>query len=155
MKKPQRFTKKKGGPDIKQIFDTWIAGYAEKSVKQVMSIYEAEATFHEPCYPVQTFTDLSDWFRLDFARSGPRPTWKYSIESLDQCPELAVVVTRWQGFIDAGTDVQGEVRSLRSIDFLRPGPNGWRIFRTLNNPEPCPGAKQPARKKRRRKAKRR
>lgn len=125
------------GPNVKEIFDTWISGYAKEDAEQIMSLYEKGCIYSEPCYPHQTYEDLEAWFEFDFSRSGPRPTWKYEIESIDVGGDLAVVVSRWTGFTDYGTKVEAVVRRLRSIDFLRAGANGWTIFRTLNDPEPC------------------
>jgi len=126
-------------PNVKEIFDAWIAGYADEDVSKIMSVYHDDAIYSEPCYPNQTYSDLQSWFKFDFARSGVRPTWKYEIESMDVGGDLAVVVSHWLGYSDYGTKLQTEVRRLRSVDFFRAGPTGWAIFRTLNDPAPCGG----------------
>jgi hypothetical protein len=136
MKKPHGRGSQEG-PDVEAAFDTWRAGYAKLSVEQVMSIYDPGVMYTEPCYPAQDFEKLASWYKFDFARSGPRPTWKYQIETYEVSGTLAIVVSRWVGSTDAGTRVEAEVRRLRSIDIFKLGISGWKIVRTINDPEPC------------------
>ncbi len=129
------------GPDDKEIFGTWIAGYDAGNVDQVMSIFDKSLHYIEPCQPVQTYETLAAWYRNDFKRAGTRPTWTYVRESMEVGGNLAVIVSRWTAvtYLDG---FSADVEHLRSIDFLRHGDNGWKIFRTLNDPE-CSGEKPP------------
>ena len=142
------------GPNVKEIFETWIAGYAALNVDQVMSVMDRSVRYSEPCIKEQNFDSLTRWYKFDFERSGPRPSWVFQIESVDVGGDLAVVISHWSGFTDFGTRLQAEVRRFRSIDLLRLGADGWKIFRTINNPDPCflPQAPPGTRKKPRTKA---
>jgi hypothetical protein len=123
-------------PDANAIFDTWIAGYEARDVQKLMSIFDPDLRYHAPCQPVQDFESLENWFEYDFSRKDARPTWTYRIESLDWSGELAVIVSQWSGV----TNLDGfsaNLERLRSVDFLRLGEQGWRIFRTINDPECC------------------
>jgi hypothetical protein len=62
-------------------------------------------------------------------------------ESLEVGGDLAVIVSRWMAvtFLDG---FSADVEHLRSIDFLRRGADGWKIFRTINDPE-CTGEAPP------------
>jgi hypothetical protein len=137
------------GPDANAIFDTWVAGYESRDVGKVMSVFDADLQYIAPCQPVQDFKSLASWFRNDFGRGGPLPTWNYVVESVDSSGDLAVIVSRWASV----TEYEGflaDVRRLRSIDFLRQGAEGWKIFRTINDPEPCgPSPKSTSRVRRR------
>lgn len=146
MKKPFGRVKQ-DGPDVEAMFDTWKAGYAKLDVDKIMSIYDPGVVYVEPCYPPRDFEQLASWYKFDFSRSGPRPTWKYEIESYEASGTLAVVISRWSGATDAGTRVEAEVRRLRSIDIFKLGANGWKIVRTLNDPEPCESPPRPAKRK--------
>jgi len=125
------------GPNVKEIFETWIAGYKALNVDQVMSVMDRSVRYSEPCIKEQNFDSLSRWYKFDFERSGTRPSWQFTIESVDVGGDLAVVISQWSGFTDFGTRLQAEVRRFRSIDLLRNGADGWKIFRTVNNPDPC------------------
>lgn len=135
---------KNAKPDVHQLFDTWIAGYETRDTRKVMSIFDPDLRYHAPCQPAQDFESLESWFEYDFSRKDARPTWTYRIESVDYSGDLAVVVSQWSGV----TNLQGfsaNLEKLRSIDFLRFGENGWKIFRTINDPEACGAAPKPAR----------
>jgi ketosteroid isomerase-like protein len=124
------------GPDPKEIFGTWIAGYESGDVDEVMSVFDESLRYIAPCQPVQDFDALASWFRYDFKRTGPRPTWSFETDYVDVGGDLAVIVSRWT----ATTSYPGftaDVQRLRSIDFLRLGADGWKIFRTINDPESC------------------
>jgi len=126
-------------PNDRAIFDTWIAGYEARDVAKVMSIFDADIQYHAPCQPVQDFASLENWFEFDFGRKDARPTWTYKTESIDVSGDLAVIVSRWS----AVTNYDGfsaNLERLRSIDFLRFGDGGWKIFRTINDPEHCGNA---------------
>jgi hypothetical protein len=101
-----------------------------------MSIFDASLRYIAPCQPVQTFDTLAAWYRNDFKRTGPRPTWSFQTESIDVGGDLAVVVSRWTSVIYLD-GFSADLQRLRSIDFLRDGANGWKIFRTINDPECC------------------
>lgn len=143
------------GPDIKAIYDTWATGYQNADVDKIMSIYAPSAIFDDPCYAPKTYASLAAWFKFDFSRSGPRPTWKYEVESAESSGSLAFVISNWVGYTDFGKPQQAEVRRLRSVDFFRLGADGWKIFRTLNIPEACVGtdSKSPKKPKKPRKKK--
>lgn len=123
--------------NIEQIFETWIKGYAALNVDQVMSVFDRSIRFSESCIKEQTFDSLTRWYKFDFARSGPRPGWTFKIESSNVSGDLAVVISNWNGFTDLGTPQQAEVRRFRSVDLLRLGADGWKIFRTINVTDPC------------------
>ena len=123
-------------PDDKTIFGTWIDGYTTGDVAKLMSIFSADLRYIAPCEPEQTFESLANWYKYDFARKSPRPTWTFRTESVDWSGDLAVIVSNWSAVTDFG-GFQAEVHRLRSIDFLRFGEDGWKIFRTLNDPLPC------------------
>ena len=130
--KPIRITR----PNDKDIFGTWLRGYESGDVSQLMSIFSENLSYHEPCEPEQTFESLANWFKYDFSRKDPRPTWTFRTESIDVGGDLAVIVSRWMAVTDFG-GFRAEVRRLRSVDFLRFGEQGWKIFRTINDPLPC------------------
>jgi len=123
-------------PDDKTIFGTWIDGYTTGDVAKLMSIFSADLRYLAPCEPEQTFESLTNWYKYDIARKGPRPTWTFRIESNEWSGDFAVIVSTWSAVTDFG-GFQAEVHRLRSIDFLRFGEDGWKIFRTLNDPLPC------------------
>jgi hypothetical protein len=83
-----------------------------------MSVFSENLRYIEPCEPEQTFESLANWYKYDFARPDPRPTWTFRTESVDVGGDLAVIVSRWMAVTDYG-GFQAEVRRLRSIDFLR------------------------------------
>jgi ketosteroid isomerase-like protein len=62
-------------------------------------------------------------------------------ESLEVGGDLAIIVSRWMAvtYLDG---FSADVEHLRSIDFLRRGADGWKIFRTINDPE-CTGEAPP------------
>jgi hypothetical protein len=127
---------KNAKPDVYAIFDTWIAGYESRDVAKLMSIFDADLQYHAPCQPVQNFESLDSWYKYDFGRKDARPTWTFRIDSIDVSGDLAVIVSRWS----AVTNLDGfsaNLERLRSIDFLRFGEQGWKIFRTINDPEDC------------------
>jgi ketosteroid isomerase-like protein len=145
---------KNARPDDKTIFGTWIAGYESRDVAKVMSIFDADLQYHAPCQPVQNFEALENWFEYDFSRKDPRPTWSFRTESIDVSGDLAVIVSRWS----AVTNLDGfsaNLERLRSIDFLRFGEQGWKIFRTINDPEDCGTPPKLAREKKDKKDKKR
>ncbi len=124
-------------PDVKQIFDTWVAGYAAGDTKKVMSVFDRDLRYIKPCQPEQTFESLSAWYEFDFRRQDfPRQSWTYEIESVDSGGDLAVVVSQWTGVTNFG-GFSANVQRLRSIDVLKLGSEGWKIVRTLNDPLPC------------------
>lgn len=123
-------------PDDKTIFGTWVDGYTTGDVARLMSIFSADLRYIAPCEPEQTFESLTNWYKYDVARKSPRPTWTFRTESVDWSGDLAVIVSNWSAVTDFG-GFQAEVHRLRSIDFLRFGEDGWKIFRTLNDPLPC------------------
>ena len=136
-------------PDAKVILATWLEGYRSRDVTQVMSVFDAGLRYIAPCQPEQTFESLASWFKNDFGRHGPLPTWSFEVESVDASGDLAVIVSRWVSV----THYEGfsvDVNRLRSIDFLRKGAAGWKIFRTINDPECCgpppPALKRPRRR---------
>ena len=134
-------------PDDKAIFGTWIDGYTTGDVGKIMSIFSEDLRYIAPCEPEQTFESLTNWFKYDLARKGPRPTWTFRTESNDWSGNLAVIVSTWSAVTDFG-GFQAEVHRLRSIDFLRfTEEAGWKIFRTLNDPLPCCDAPRAARGK--------
>jgi hypothetical protein len=152
MKKPSAPARQTTGPNDKEIFGTWIDGYNAGDVEQVMSIFDASVRYFAPCQPQQTYDTLIAWFRNDFKRSGPRPSWTFQTESIDVGDELAVIVSRWT----AVTYLEGfsaDLHRLRSIDVLRFGTEGWKIIRTINDPQCCGEAPlsvaKPSRKPRR------
>jgi ketosteroid isomerase-like protein len=130
--KPVRITR----PNDRDIFATWIRGYESGDVSLLMSIFSANLSYLEPCEPEQTFESLANWYKYDFARKDPRPTWTFRTESVDVGGDLAVIVSRWTA-VTHFDGFQAEVRRLRSIDFLRFGEGGWKIFRTINDSLPC------------------
>jgi len=146
--KPVKITR----PADREIFGTWTRGYNAGDVTQIMSIFSDDLRYITPCEPEQTFESLSNWYKFDFARKGPRPTWTFRTESIDVGGDLAVIVSRWMAITNY-PGFQADVYQLRSIDFLRFGENGWKIFRTINDPLPCcdaprvPRAKSPRKKK--------
>jgi ketosteroid isomerase-like protein len=123
-------------PDVKQIYDTWISGYASGDSKKVMSVFDRGLRYSKPCQPEQTFESLTAWFEFDFRRQDPRPSWTYEIESIDVGGDLAVVVSQWTGATNFG-GFSAHVERLRSIDVLRFGTEGWKIIRTINDSLPC------------------
>src|SRR5688572_3192399 len=127
---------KNAKPDANEIFGTWIAGYESRDLAKVMSVFDADIQYHAPCQPAQNFESLESWFEYDFSCKDPRPTWTFKVDSLDVSGDLAVIVSRWS----AVTNLDGfsaNLERLRSIDFLRYGEQGWKIFRTINDPEDC------------------
>ena len=122
--------------NVKQIFDTWVSGYASGDTKRVMSIFDRETRYIKPCQPEQTFDSLSAWFDFDFKRPEPRPSWTFEIESIDVGSDLAVVVSQWTAVTNFG-GFSAHVQRLRSIDVLRLGAEGWKIIRTINDSLPC------------------
>jgi hypothetical protein len=140
------------GPDVKEIFATWIEGYDKGSLEQVMSVFDPGAIYSAPCYPDKDFAQLRRWFAFDFERSGSRPHWTFRIEFMDTSGDLAVVISQWSGFTDFGTRLQAEVHNFRSVDVFRLGTDGWKIIRTVNGPDLCCPA--PARKKAKKKPRR-
>jgi hypothetical protein len=127
---------KNAKPDAHEIFDTWIAGYEARDVQKLMSIFDPEIRYHAPCQPVQNFESLESWFEYDFGRKDGRATWTYRIESVDYSGDLAVIVSEWSGVTNL-PGFSANLERLRSIDFLRFGESGWKIFRTINDPECC------------------
>jgi ketosteroid isomerase-like protein len=127
-------------PDERTIFDTWIAGYESRDVTKVMSVFDTSLQYHAPCQPVQDFKSLESWFEYDFGRKEPPTTWTYKVDSVDWSGDLAVVVSRWSGVTEFD-GFSANLERVRSIDFLRFGDGGWKIFRTINEPEACGTAK--------------
>jgi ketosteroid isomerase-like protein len=125
------------GPDIKAIFGTWIAGYDEENLDQVMSVFDPSVIYSAPCYPDQNYAGLKKWFQFDFDRSGVRPHWSFTIEFMETSGNLAVVISDWVGHTDFGTRLQAKVHHFRSVDVLRLGASGWKIIRTVNQPDDC------------------
>ena len=124
-------------PDVKQIFDTWVAGYAAGDTKKVMSVFDRDLRYIKPCQPEQTFESLSAWYEFDFRRQDfPRQSWTYEIESVDFGGDLAVVVSQWTAVTNF-SGFSANVQRLRSIDVLKLGSEGWKIVRTLNDPLSC------------------
>src|SRR5688572_25677404 len=124
-------------PDVKQIFDTWVAGYTAGDAKKVMSVFDRDLRYIKPCQPEQTFESLSAWYEFDFRRQDyPRQSWTYEIESVDPGSDLAVVVSQWTAVTNFG-GFSANVQRLRSIDVLRLGSEGWKIVRTINDPLSC------------------
>ena len=123
-------------PDAGQIFGTWIQAYEDGDLARLMSIFDPDLRYIEPCEPEQNFDSLASWFKYDFARKGPRPSWTVRTESIDAAAEFAVIVSTWSA-VTNHNGFSAESRRLRSIDFLRHGEDGWRIFRTINDPLPC------------------
>src|ERR1051325_3307289 len=123
MKKPSE-PAEQAGPNDKEIFGTWIAGYEAGNVDKVMSIFDKSLRYFAPCQPVQTFDTLAAWYENDFKRPGPRPTWTYVRESLDVGGNLAVIVSHWTAitYLDG---FSADVERIRSIHFLRHGTPGW------------------------------
>jgi hypothetical protein len=101
-----------------------------------MSIFDPSLRYIAPCQPEQTFESLASWFKNDFGRHGPLPAWSFEIESNEASGDLAVVVSRWSS-VTHYEGFSADVTRLRSIDFLRRGAAGWRIYRTINDPECC------------------
>src|SRR5262245_19279720 len=87
--------KKNSVPDPKAVFAIWVEGYRTRDVTKIMSIFDPALRYIAPCQPEQTFESLASWFKNDFGRPGPMPTWSYEIESVDSTDELAVIVSRW------------------------------------------------------------
>ena len=124
-------------PDVKQIFDTWVAGYTAGDTKKVMSVFDRDLRYIKPCQPEQTFESLSAWYEFDFRRQDyPRQSWTYEIESVDLGSDLAVVVSQWTAVTNFG-GFSANVQRLRSIDVLRLGSEGWKIVRTINDSLSC------------------
>ena len=122
-------------PDDKTIFGTWIDGYTTGDVGRIMSIFSEDLRYIAPCEPEQTFESLTNWFKYDVARKGPRPAWTFRTESVDWSGNLAVIVSTWSAVTDFG-GFQAEVHRLRSIDFLaRYGPDALRYFICAAGPE--------------------
>lgn len=147
--KPGKVKRSQNGPDAKGILDTWVAGYQSRDVAKVMSVFDPTLRYIAPCQPEQTFESLSSWFRNDFGRSGPLPTWSFTIESVDVSGDLAVIVSRWVS-VTHYEGFSADVYRLRSIDFLRRGGAGWKIFRTINDPECCGPSPKAVKRPRRR-----
>lgn len=123
-------------PDVKQLYDTWIAGYTSGDSKKTMSVFDREIRYSKTCQPEQTFDSLTAWFDCDFRREEPRPSWTYDIESVDAGSDLAIVVSQWTGVTNFG-GFTAHVERLRSVDVLRLGAEGWKIVRTINDALPC------------------
>jgi len=136
------------GPDIKNIFGTWIEGYDKGDLKEVMSVFDPGVIYSAPCYPDKNYAELKKWFQFDFDRSGARPHWSFTIEFMETSGNLAVVISDWQGHTDFGTRLQAQVHHFRSVDVLRRGADGWQIIRTVNQPDDCSPPAAKTRKKR-------
>ena len=121
--KPVKITR----PADREIFGTWTRGYEAGDVTQIMSIFSDDLRYITPCEPEQTFESLSNWYKFDFARKGPRPTWTFRTESIDVGGDLAVIVSRWMAITNY-PGFQADVYQLRSIDFLRFGENRLENF---------------------------
>ncbi len=80
--KPGKVRSNKNGPDAQGILETWAAGYQARDVAKVMSVFDPDLRYIAPCQPEQTFESLASWFRNDFGRHGPLPTWNFAIESV-------------------------------------------------------------------------
>jgi len=136
------------GPNIKKIFGTWIEGYDKEDIEQVMSVFDPSVVYSAPCYPDQNYSELKKWFQFDFDRSGPRPHWSFTVEFMETSGNLAVVISDWLGHTDFGTRLEAEVHHFRSVDVLKRVTGGWKIIRTVNQPDGCFMGSEKAKKKR-------
>jgi ketosteroid isomerase-like protein len=125
------------GPNVKAIFDTWIAAYDAEDLDKVMSVYDRATVFTEACVADKDYAALAAWFKFDFSRSGPRPHWTFKIDWTNASGDLAVVVSSWSGFTDFGTKVEAQVHGFRSMDVFRKSGSGWKIVRTFNETDNC------------------
>jgi hypothetical protein len=135
--------------EAREIFDTWVEGYQSRDTVKVMSVFDPALRYIATCQPEQDFKSLASWFRNDFGRTGPLPTWGYAIESIDAGRDLAVVVSRWSSVTNYD-GFSADVQRLRSIDVFRRVTGDWKIIRTINDPEccgPAPKAVKRARKR--------
>ena len=122
---------------VKQLYDTWIAGYSAGDSKKVMSVFAPDLHYVRSCQPEQTFDSLSAWYEFDFRRQdAPRPSWAFEIESIDQGSDLAVVVSQWTGVTNYDGFSANIVR-MRVTDVIRLVGDSWKIVRTSNDPLPC------------------
>lgn len=138
---------RQAGPDAKALFDTWISGYESRDVNKVMSVFDSSIRYSAHCQPEQDFESLSSWFKNDFGRGGLLPSWSYVIESQEPGSDLTVIVSLWTS-VTHYEGFSADIRRLRSIDFLRPCSGGWKIVRTINDPQPCGPSLKAVRKSR-------
>jgi ketosteroid isomerase-like protein len=124
------------GPDISKIFATWNAGYEAKDLNKVLSIYTKDLKYSFQGEPDLDYDGLKASYFTDFQSRHPKWTWTSITESVQVDSKLAVAISRWTCYEETPGGTPKVTVKIRSIDLLRPTPDGWKIFHTINYPEP-------------------
>ncbi len=119
---------------VEKVFATWKEGYDTKNVAKVMSIYTPDLKYSYQKQPDIGFDALKSQYVTDFEAAAPNWTWSSFTEEVHSDGKIAVAVSLWTLRTGRGADAKNIMR-IRSIDMLRLGDQGWKIFRTVNYPD--------------------
>ena len=124
------------GPDIAKIFATWKAGYESRDVAKILSIYTKDLKFSFQGQPDLDLNGLRDSYITDFESRHPKWTWASVTEAVHADSRLAIAISTWTCYEETLLGAPKMTMRIRSIDMLKPTPDGWKIFHTINYPEP-------------------
>ncbi|HEX4860523.1 MAG TPA: nuclear transport factor 2 family protein [Rhizomicrobium sp.] len=120
---------KDGAPEIKAVYDRWLAAYRAHDLDGTMSIFAADVVFQFQGAPDASWQDLKASYAQEFA-SKSAGMWSPEFRSIEVSDDLAAAFSEWR-LVENGTAKAHN----NSIDlFRRDAACHWHIVRSLNYP---------------------
>jgi uncharacterized protein (TIGR02246 family) len=124
-------------------FARWLGAYERGEVEAVMAIFARDVVFSFQGSKDQDYEDLRAAYVMDFRSRTTGTRWVPHVEEVYADGSLAFVRATWE-LVATAADGREEIRARnRSLDVLRADKDGWRIFRSVNYPEPRPVGRPP------------
>ena len=120
-------------------FEDWLAAYRKGELAPVMAIFDRGVRFSYQGVKDQGYGDLERSYTTDFRTRKPGSEWVPDVEEVFADGRVAFVRATWELRVGAAGGKKEVKGRNRSLDLLRLGSDGkWRIFRSMNYPEPAP-----------------
>jgi ketosteroid isomerase-like protein len=120
---------KDGAPEIKAVYDHWLAAYRAHDLDGTMAIFDPGVVFQFQGAPDASWADLKTSYVQEFASHGSG-VWSPEFRSIEISGDLAAAFSEWR-LADGGT-VKAHNNSLDL--FRRDAACHWHIVRSLNYP---------------------
>lgn len=127
-------------PTARQVwktFEAWLSDYSKGNLPGVMAIFDSDVRFSFQGEKDQGYRELEASYVADFRSRKPGATWVPAVEEVCADGRMAIVRAVWELKVrNADGKIESRARN-RSLDVLRRTADGqWRVFRSLNYPEP-------------------
>jgi len=120
---------KDGAPEIKAVYDHWLAAYRAHDLDGTMAIFAPDVVFQFQGAPDAGWSDLKASYAQEFAGHASG-AWSPEFRSIEVSDDLAAAFSEWKLVQDGAVKAHNN-----SIDlFRRDAVCHWHIVRSLNYP---------------------